>query len=151
MKRWRKICCGIDFSEPSRIAMLQAAELARDSGGELLLVHAYAKAHATLLATDLIAPADAEAMEQLVQELERKLGGWRDEAARIRGGPVDARVVIGDPASELLALARAEQADLVVVSTHGRTGIARAVLGSVAERVVREAHCSVLVARRPAV
>lgn len=56
-------------------------------------------------------------------------------------------VVAGDPASEILRRARTHGIDLVVVGTHGRTGLKHLVLGSVAERVVRQAPCPVLVVR----
>lgn len=145
MTEWKKICCAVEFSEPSRIAMLQAAELARRFGGELTLVHVHAPPPA--LATDmLVAPPDLGAMERV--ELERSLAQWKDEAEHVAGRDVGASVLSGEPASEIVRFARDHGADVLVIATHGRTGLKRLVLGSVAEKVVRGAPCSVVVARR---
>jgi nucleotide-binding universal stress UspA family protein len=81
-------------------------------------------------------------------DLERKMARWRHEAEELVGRPVRSSVVAGDAASEITRLARERPFDLVVVGTHGRRGLKRLFLGSVAERVVREADCAVLVARR---
>jgi nucleotide-binding universal stress UspA family protein len=57
-------------------------------------------------------------------------------------------VLVGDPGHEIADLAASEQADLIVLPSHGRTGLKRLLIGSVAERVVRLAHCPVLVLRK---
>ena len=73
------------------------------------------------------------------------------EDLRQSGLAADAELRAGDPATELLAAARACDADVIVLGTHGRTGVARLLLGSVARNVVHHAKCSVLIAReRPA-
>ena len=64
-----------------------------------------------------------------------------------RRPPVGGRVLPGEPAAEITRLAREEGFDVVVLATHGRHGLKRLLMGSVAERVVREAPCSVVVAR----
>jgi universal stress protein A len=64
-------------------------------------------------------------------------------------GSVETRVVVGDAVWEICQAAEREHADLVIMGSHGRTGLAHVVLGSVAERVVRHAACPVLVARKP--
>lgn len=144
MLEWNRICCGTDFSTASRLAMIRAAELARRLGGELELVHVYAPA--PLGATDmLVTPADVAAMG--VVELENTIAGWRSEAERLVGRSVRSTVVQGEPAFEIVRLARERPFDLVVVGTHGRKGLKRLVVGSVAERIVREAPCSVVVVR----
>jgi nucleotide-binding universal stress UspA family protein len=63
--------------------------------------------------------------------------------------PVETRAVLGDPFWEICQAAEQEPADLIVTGSHGRTGLAHVLLGSVAERVVRHASCPVLVARLP--
>jgi nucleotide-binding universal stress UspA family protein len=146
MIEWKKICCATDFSEPARLAMLNAAELARRLGGELELLHVHTLppgAGADMLVT----PADI-GLTALV-EPEKAIAIWRDEAERLVGRPVRSTVVPGDSAGEIVRIARDHGCDLIVVGTHGRKGLKRFVLGSVAERVVREAHCAVLVVRRP--
>ncbi len=145
MIEWKRICCATDFSEPSRIAMLEAAELARRFEGELELVHVHVPPPAMgteVLATPIALPESAPA------ESAEALATWRDEAERLLGRTVRARLLAGEPASEILRHAREREIDLVVVGTHGRRGLRRLVLGSVAERIVREAPCAVVVGRR---
>ena len=145
MIEWKKICCAVEFSEPSRIAMLQAAELTRRFEGELTLVHVHAPPQA--LSTDmLVTPQELGAM--YVGELERSLALWRNEAEHVSGRTVHAELLTGDPATEIVRFTREHGSDVLVMATHGRKGLKRLVLGSVAESVIRGAACSVLVARR---
>ncbi len=148
MTEWFKIGCAVDFSELSRLAMLEAADLAKRAGAELVLVHAFRIPRESMVARDMLAPNPAAVTAEISGELDRKLEGWRDEASRLRGAPVEAKVLMGDPADEVSRFASKEHVDLLVVATHGRRGLARAVLGSVAATLVREAPCSVLVVRR---
>jgi nucleotide-binding universal stress UspA family protein len=94
----------------------------------------------------LVAPADVA--ETSLVELEKTMEMWRNEAERLVGRTVRSTVLPGDPTGEIVRLAREHAFDLTVVGTHGRRGLKRLVLGSVAERVVREAPCAVLVVRR---
>jgi len=146
MGSWRRICCAVDFSETSRLAMEEAAALARMSGAELTLVHVPEGPGPS--ASTVVAPP--ELFESMAAEAEGKLEAWRREAESSAPPPVRARTLAGPPAAEIVRFAAEVGADLVVIGTHGRRGIRRLVLGSVAERVVREAHCAVLVVRGPA-
>jgi nucleotide-binding universal stress UspA family protein len=65
-----------------------------------------------------------------------------------RGVPFKTRIDVGHPVERIIGLARKGRADLIVMSTHGRTGLRRALMGSVAEQVARYAHCPVLVVPR---
>ncbi len=140
-----KICCATDFSEPSRIAMLEAAELARRLDAELELVHV--QTPPPTAGTDVLA-ANVEVAETALAELEKSMAMWRDEAERLVGRAVRSTVRAGDAAGEIVRHAREHGIDLIAVGTHGRTGLRRLVVGSVAERIVREAPCAVVVARR---
>jgi len=142
MSRWAKIGCAVDFSESSRAALVEAADLAKRCGAELLLIHVSETPEAAL---DMPTP-EAGRAGQL--ELERKLEGWRAEAARLSGGEVSSEVAVGPAADEIARLARDRGADLVVCGSHGRRGLRRLAVGSVAERLVRVAPCPVLVVRR---
>jgi len=147
MTTWKTIACAVDFSAPSRLALADAAALARRVGAKLTLVHVFEPPAAATRSTIVSPP---ELFEQSVREMERVLEGWRGEAERIAGEPVTTRVVVGTAAQEIVRFLRQGGFDLAVLGTHGRKGLSHLVLGSVAERVVREAPCPVLVARRPA-
>lgn len=141
---WNRVCCAVDFSEPSRLAMLEAARLARRFGAELTLVHV--DEVPLRVETDmLVVPGDlgVDRARRLAETLEV----WRNEAAHVAERPTRAALLAGAPAHEIVRHARELRADLVVVGTHGRKGVERFFLGSVAERVVREAQCPVLVVR----
>ena len=144
MAGWKKLCCAIDLSEVSRAAMREATELAHRFGAELELLHVH-------LNPALSAP-DGTAMppsflDVASGELQSTVGSWQEEAERAVGRPVHATVLPGAPADEIIRFVREHGQDLLVVGTHGRRGVERLLLGSVAERVVREAPCSVLVVR----
>jgi nucleotide-binding universal stress UspA family protein len=143
MADWKKICCAVDFSDPSRAAMEEACALARRTGAELTLLHVWdphAPSPEVLLAK----------LEQAGPELEARLASWARDAGARMGGSARTVLLTGPAAGEIVRFARDGGVDLVVMATHGRSGLARVLLGSVAEHVVREASCSVLVVRRPA-
>jgi universal stress protein A len=143
MASWTKICCPVDFSETSRVALEEAAELSRRYHAELSLLHVFEPPGAT--AELMVSPPDL--IDQTTKDLERKLELWKAEAERHGASPVRALVVTGAPATEIVRFALTAGSDLVVMGTHGRRGLRHLVLGSVAERVVREASCGVLVVR----
>ncbi|HEY3445143.1 MAG TPA: universal stress protein [Myxococcales bacterium] len=141
-----KILCAVDLSEPSRLAMTEAAELARRFKAELTLLHVLPD---PLSITGDVISAQSALAEPTLREVEKSLEVWRAAAAQLSEVPVKAEVLRDrNPAEEIVRFARQGHYDLIVVATHGRTGVKRLFLGSVAERVVREAHCKVLVVRR---
>jgi nucleotide-binding universal stress UspA family protein len=138
----RKILCPIDFSAGSQHAFRVAARLAGDTGTELLLVHAW---FLPPIAAGGDMPLPAAAIQGLVDDAERGLAELIPEAKSLGVEHVSSQLVSGPPWERIIGLAEPE--DLIVMGTHGRTGIRRFLLGSVAEKVVRHAPCSVLVAR----
>jgi nucleotide-binding universal stress UspA family protein len=140
---WSRVCCAVDLSEPSRIAMLEAAMLASRFETELVLLHVRSRP-AGIGADLLVAPRDPRRSDPEVA-----LAAWRDEAERVSGRAVRSVVREGDAAAEIVSFARAWRCDVLVVGTHERKGLGRLVLGSVARKVARGAPCAVLVARRP--
>ncbi len=143
---WKRIFCPIDFSDASRAAMEMGADLARRFGGELLLLHAYPVPGYTFPDGSVV--ASPKMMQDLADQAKKHLDEWRAEAEKLVGASrVSAETAIGEPAAEILAFAKARKADLVVMGTHGRTGLEHALMGSIAERVVRRAHCPVLTVR----
>jgi nucleotide-binding universal stress UspA family protein len=143
---WKRICCPIDFSDASRAAMEVAADLARRFGAELVLLHAYPIPGYTFPDGSVV--ASPKMMQELADQAQRHLEEWRLDAERLAGGPrVAAEKGVGEPAAEIVTFAKENAVDLLVLGTHGRTGIEHALMGSIAERVVRRAHCPVLTVR----
>jgi nucleotide-binding universal stress UspA family protein len=143
---WRRICCPIDFSDASRAAMEVAADLARRFGAELVLLHAYPIPGYTFPDGSVV--ASPKMMQDLADQAQRHLEEWRVEAEKLVGAPrVFAEKGVGEPAAEIVSFAQGRGVDLLVLGTHGRTGIEHALMGSIAERVVRRAHCPVLTVR----
>ncbi len=94
-------------------------------------------------------PYPTELIEQVTRHHE-ELCQKAEAELRAAGIATAARVIPGDPREALVETARAEKADLIVVGSHGRTGIPKLLLGSVASHVVAHAPCDVLVVKRPA-
>jgi nucleotide-binding universal stress UspA family protein len=136
--------CPIDFSEEGRPALEAAVGLVRPGGAGITLLHVLEAPVAysgELPEPDLLRDLDARAAEHL----ETWAAGFRGKASV----PVTARCRIGWPGAEILAaLEHDASIDLVVMGSHGRTGLKRALLGSVSEKVVRHARCPVLVTRK---
>ena len=139
MKRFT-VVVGVDFSELSREAARVATNLARAAGdAEIHLLHVLAPP----IATGDVPPTLP--LEGLEREARAQLARLHAEVIAQAGSiPVIARVVLGYPQQLVARIAGELRADLVVVGTHGRTGLSRLVFGSVAEAVVRRAPCSVL-------
>jgi len=127
-----------DFSEHSNHALHAARALARDYDAQLIALHVVP--YPTMTYSDGVIPPDL---------------GIRDEAAREELEHLDLppgsqrRFEEGDTVETILRTAREADADLIVMGTHGRTGLSRLLMGSVAEPVVRKAHCPVLTVRVP--
>jgi len=129
-----------DFSEHSEHALQFASGLAKDYGAQLILVHVIVPPPVIygegLLTTDVF--VDREAQERLHQ--------WPVPDERVH---VTRQCVEGDPATEIVRVARESAADLIIMGTHGRTGLSRLLMGSVAEQVVRQAPCPLLTVGGP--
>lgn len=143
MPEWRKICCAIDFSEPSRAALEAAADVAGRFKAELWVVHVTHPGPGGAL----LGPPERK---HHAQSHAAELRAWTHDVEQRAGGLATSVELAGDPAAEIMRFAREFGCDLIVVGTHGRKGIRRAALGSVAEAVVRGAPCQVLVARQTA-
>ncbi len=142
MGPWNLLCCPVDFSRESWIAMQEAGELTRRVGGELVLVHVDDR---PVAATGSLAPAESSSAATL--EVERQVGEWAEAARRAAGKPVRFVLLAGTPADEIVRFAREGGYDAIVMGTHGRTDREHLVFGSVAQAVVRDAPCTVVVAR----
>jgi nucleotide-binding universal stress UspA family protein len=129
------ICVGVDFSETSREALRSAAQL---GGAKLTLVFVWHAQHPyTAFSGDEVRAA-VDSHDTLMRE-------WIAEAHALGAGNVDAIFLAGNPADEIIELLHKDSSiDLVVVGTHGRTGLAQVLLGSVAEKIVRRSPCAVM-------
>jgi nucleotide-binding universal stress UspA family protein len=143
----KKILCATDFSSCAEQALGEALRLARALGAELVLLHVAVEA--PLFREGLGNVAEVRRVFEAQREWARST--LEQRAAECRGGgvPTLALVVTGVPHEEILATADTEAVDLIVLGTHGRRGLARWLLGSVADRVVRSARCPVLTVREP--
>ncbi len=144
MAPWKRLCCPVDFSRESRIAMQEAAELASGKGGELVLLHVDDSPPGSAGAGSLVA---AETLRGAALELERQLGEWAEAARHVVRRPVQFVLLAGTPADEVVRFAREGRYDVIVMGTRGRTGREQLVFGSVAQAVVRDAPCTVVVVR----
>jgi nucleotide-binding universal stress UspA family protein len=140
---FKKILCAVDFSDPSRDALRAAADLARTAGVPLVLIHVW---QPPLWTTDYGIQLPNDALLEARGVEESKLASWQAEAHQLGAHDVTTRLVRGVPWDEIVGAARDDKAiDVIVLGTHGRTGLQRALIGSVAERVVRHAPCTVMV------
>ena len=139
----RKILVPFDFSEYSEKAFTWALAMAERWRARLLLLHVVpAPSYPPLLMGTYFNVAEFEASlradaEARAQEFVTKTRG--------KAIQVDTRVMLGEPFSDICRIAEEEKVDLIVMGSHGRTGLSHVLLGSVAERVVRHAPCPVLV------
>ncbi len=138
-----------DLSENSRLAIDAALELARLAGGNITLLHVLEPVVAPIgepLAGEMLPTAlpDNTERRRLSEEELTRLRAAYDPAA-----PITTRLIDGVGWDAICETARDEAADLIVITSHGYTGLKRILLGSTAERIVRHAHCPVLVIKSP--
>lgn len=141
----KSILVPLDFSVPSEKALDYAAAFARLFKAKLTLLHV-----AEPVATPDFAPAFPLAMEddQLMASAKIKLEGMAKAAGIPRGMVEKTLVRFGRSFHEIAEAARARKSDLIIIATHGHTGLKHALLGSTTERVVRHAPCPVFVLRQ---
>jgi nucleotide-binding universal stress UspA family protein len=142
---WKKILCPVDFSDASRSALQVASELARRFDGEVTVFHAYPLPGYTL-PEGTVLPATGM-LQELAEQTDALLARWKAEAIADGAPRVSTGKSVGEPAAEIVAAAEDGKYDAIVVGTHGRTGLAHVLLGSVAERVVRRAPMPVVTVR----
>src|SRR5688500_1812654 len=145
MSNCSTIVCAVDFSAHSKVALQRAAAWARHFSARLIVV--------TIVEPLLVNAAAATYDTDLVRD--EVLPELRDFVGRtlLAGGaaipPPEGMVVVGEPAAEIVALARREHAQLIVVATHGLSGYRKMLLGSTTERILRQTTVPVLVAPPP--
>jgi nucleotide-binding universal stress UspA family protein len=141
-RKFRTILVPTDFSDPSARALDMALDIVAP-GGRLLLVHVVDDVPLTYGYVG-VASTPAELKARVDAEAKRELEAF-GPAEPPAGAAVGRRVLHGTPWMAIVEEARTTGADLIVMGTHGRTGLKHVLIGSVAERVVRKAGCPVLV------
>jgi universal stress protein A len=142
MKPIKTILCPTDFSESSEAALAVALDLATRLASQIDLVHVL---HVPIYVGWEDSPAGLAATAQLLEESRIRVQQQLENTAKRvaeRGVPVSVHQYDGTPHQKIAELS--EAADMVVLGTHGRTGLPHLLLGSVAERVVRTARCPVM-------
>lgn len=149
MKPYRKILVPTDFSPGAEVALEHALVLRQHLGATLTLLHVYplpiAYGPPYAYTVDLIGPIERDARAQLEKTSQRA----RELGAGDQPVPIQAKLAAGAAALSITEEAKEGGYDLIVLGTHGRTGLSHLFIGSVAERVVRTAHCPVLTVRSP--
>lgn len=135
-----KILFATDFSESNDGAAEYAVSLARETNAHLYVVHVIEPPTYGPSDHGLLIDQNASLLRQMLNEV----------IPRDVEIPHESHTLVGDPAIEIVRYADAEHVDLIVIGTHGRTGLTRMLMGSVAESVLRHASCPVLTFKKPA-
>ena len=145
----RRILVPTDFGDCSTPAVRLAAELADKFGAEFILLHVVQDLALAMPDAVMPTPLPGPDLTQLSDAAKIGLTNLieRENLARLKPR---VEIRIGSPVSEIVAAAGDLKADLLCVGTHGRTGLAHLILGSQAERIIREAPCPVLTVKPPA-
>jgi nucleotide-binding universal stress UspA family protein len=138
----RTILHPTDFSECCAPAFELACAVARDYGVRLVLLHVRQSAMMPMGEFGVLPPDS----EDFPEALQKKLDRLQPLAPDV---PVERLLKEGNPAPEIVRTAREQKCQLIVMGTHGRTGLARLLMGSVAEEVLRQAPCPVLIVKPP--
>ena len=143
-KLFHNVLCPIDFDANSPSALEYAGKVVQETGGRIFLLHVVPWTVAAV-------PLDAsEVLAELKQSATTRLRQLAKEKLDAHVGHEIVVTVAANPGHEVVRLAKELRADAIVMTTHGRKGLSHVVLGSVAERVVREAPCPVLTLRAQA-
>lgn len=144
---FQRVVVPTDFSDCSRNAWEVARRAVATPAGELIIAHILTEV--PLYGEGTLSVETARNVRESARAwAEKALADWVDKA-RADGLKVRSVLRTGVPHEEIVGLAQDERADLIVIGTHGRGGMSRALLGSVTDRVVRMAVCPVLTVRQP--
>jgi nucleotide-binding universal stress UspA family protein len=145
---YRKIMVATDDSESARRAADSAIGIAKLSEAKLYAVHVIALGFYSITHSK-DAEWEKEMKKQLIKE-EKEATTFVENAGKAENVDIESVILEGNPAEEIIGFAEKNDIDLIVMGTHGITGISRFLLGSVAENVVRHSKIAVLVVRRSA-
>ncbi len=144
---YKQVLFATDFSESAGFALPYAVDLAQKYDSTLHILH---------IVEPIVAPVDFAWGTYNYPDIEKQVKGYVDEtmSGMLKNDiPGDLEVVphslTGKPWREIVAFAREQAMDVIVIATHGLSGLSHAIYGSTAEKVIRKAHCPVLVIRHP--
>ncbi|MCP4269712.1 MAG: universal stress protein [Candidatus Brocadiaceae bacterium] len=140
----KKILCPIDHSDCSKEALKYAVSFALKDKAKLYLLHVV---DIRSFNESIDAISNQIPDEETLKQLKRKLIDCIPEEIR-EDMDIEALVVQGIPFAEIISTAKTNDIDMIVIGSHGRTGIVHMMMGSVSEKVVRKAHCPVLAVRK---
>jgi nucleotide-binding universal stress UspA family protein len=143
-----KVLIGVDDSPHAQATLEFVREMSWPVGTQLIVVSALTPETPSFGAYEPSAAVRAAGMVERIRERQEDLVTRGQKKLTERGLHVEGRVIEGDPRRALLEEAEHESVDLIVVGSHGRTGLEKLLMGSVASHVVAHAPCSVLVVRR---
>ena len=142
----RRLLHPSDFSPASRAAFAKALELAHDSGAQLTVLHVR-PVTLPVMGEGYISPQTYQALDRSAEASAKKELDRLVQQAKKRGVRANGLLAVGVAHEQIVRAARRARADMIVMGTHGRTGVSRLFLGSVAGRVVSLASCPVLTVR----
>jgi len=145
MKPFKKLLVPTDFSAPSNAAVQIAAELSRRYEASMTIINVYEPT--TYMVPDGFQFYTQAQLESILAEFAKALIGAKREAESAGALNVTTQQLEGIPSAQIVEFARIGDYDLIVMGTHGRKGFEHALIGSVAEKVVRSAPCPVLSVR----
>jgi len=144
MLPFKRILCPTDFSEPACTGVVAAGEMAKRFSAELILMHVVGPIPALDTPAGVSTFDVAAYQRELTESAKRFLEERRAKVPE--GVPTRLLVTHGDAGHEIVRVAKEESVDLIVMATHGATGWRHRIFGTVTDKVVRTAHCSVLTA-----
>jgi len=147
MPRLRRIMHATDFSPASTAALKRAMAMAKADRAQLIIVHVMTPPSLALPGDGYISPSLYEDLESSARAQARKRLNAIVARARKAGVRATGLLLEGVPHERVARAARAKKADLLVIGTHGRTGLAKFFLGSVAARLIASVSCPVLTVR----
>ncbi len=145
----KRVLFPTDFSELSLHVLAYARSFAESYGAELHLIHVVDEASMYWLAMGPSSLPVGPTADELVEVSTAAMTKFIDEHLADAKGTTTSEVVLGRPFMKIIEYARTRKIDMIVLGTHGRSGLQHALLGSVTERVVRKAPCPVLTIRHP--
>jgi nucleotide-binding universal stress UspA family protein len=147
VKRIRRILHATDYSKASERALQGAVDFAKQNHAEMLVVHVIQPVVPYVAGEDIgAAELYVKLEESTKQEAQRSMNKLMQRLERL-GVKAKSLLLRGIPADQIVKAARNRKADIIVIGTHGRTGLSKLFMGSVASRVISTARCPVLTVR----